>query len=391
MNEVMDILHLCLCGPVTDSWNYQENLLTKYHKKLGHTVTIITSRWIWNNKGEMTLSEKTDYINEDGVRTIRLPIRGKNRLDKKFKKYDKLYASISQVKPEIIFIHGCQFVDMKQVVKYIKNFPEIQVYVDNHSDFFNSATNWVSKNILHKIIWKKYAKDIEPYTEKFYGVSPARVNFLIDMYKINKKKVELLVLGADDEKVEEARSTSVVNEVRAKYNIKQDDFLIITGGKIDKNKRQILLLMKSVAEIKKPNVKLLVFGSVDPQYKEEFNSLLNESIVYTGWINPEHTYRYFYAADLIVFPGLHSVFWEQAVGLGKPCVFKYIEGFDHVDLNGNCRFLFSEKISEMKELIIEIINNKKMYKDMERIAMSKGIIQFSYKNIAEKSIQSNQE
>ena len=69
--------------------------------------------------------------------------------------------------------------------------------------------------------------------------------------------------GADDEKVEEANNDFVRKEIRNKYNIKSDDFLIITGGKIDNAKRQTLLLMKAVKEMKQNNVKLLVFGSGD--------------------------------------------------------------------------------------------------------------------------------
>ena len=32
----MKVVHICLGGPVTDGWNYQDNLLTKYMKKNGH-------------------------------------------------------------------------------------------------------------------------------------------------------------------------------------------------------------------------------------------------------------------------------------------------------------------------------------------------------------------
>ena len=42
----MKIVHLCLCGPVTDGWNYQDNILPKYHKLMGHNTTIVTSEFI---------------------------------------------------------------------------------------------------------------------------------------------------------------------------------------------------------------------------------------------------------------------------------------------------------------------------------------------------------
>ncbi len=280
----MKILHVCLNGPFTDGWNYQENLITKYHKKLGHEVIVVTSQWIWNPKGELEICLKPDYINGDGVRIIRLQMKGKNDFDKKFRRYKDVYKVISSLKPNLIFIHGCQFLDIKYIAKYVKLHPNVKVYVDNHADFSNSARTFLSKNFLHKVIWRYCAHLIEPYTTKFYGVLPARVDFLKDVYKIPEEKVELLVMGADDEKVEEARNPNVRKEIREKYNIKPEDFLIMTGGKIDNAKKQTLLLMEAVKRIEMENVKLIVFGSVINDLKEEVNKLVDgDKVQYIGW------------------------------------------------------------------------------------------------------------
>ncbi|MBH9967912.1 glycosyltransferase family 4 protein [[Bacillus] enclensis] len=384
----MEILHLCLCGPVTDNWNYQDNLLPKYHKKIGNSVTVITSQWVRNNSGELIKFKKSNYLNDDGVRMIRLPIKGDKDLIKKFKSFKGLYESIEKCKPNIIFIHGCQFIDMKYVVKYVEKHPEVQVYLDNHADFYNSGKNWVSKSILHKLIWRNSAKKIQPFVRRFYGVLPARVDFLTDIYKVPKEKVELLVLGADDEKVNEVKNSDA-NELRNKYEIKPNDFLIMTGGKINNHKTQVFLLMKAIKELKNPNIKLIVFGSVEAQYKSEFNKLLNENVKYIGWIDSQDTYRYFNASDLVVFPGLHSVLWEQVVGLGKPCVFRYMEGFTHIDLGGNCEFLYEDSVDEIKRVISEIYNSPEKFVEMKNVALTSGMEKFSYENIAKRSISFN--
>ena len=159
------------------------------------------------------------------------------------------------------------------------------------------------KNILYKIIWRYCAHLIEPYTTKFYGVLPARVDFLKNVYKLPEEKVELLVMGADDEKVAEARGESVRRQIRERYGIKPDDFLIMTGGKIDNAKRQTLLLMKAVKQIERADVKLIVFGSVIDELKEEINRLVDGTkIQYIGWVESEGSYKYFAASDLVVFP-----------------------------------------------------------------------------------------
>lgn len=386
----MKIVHICLCGPVTDDWNYQDNLLTKYHAKLGYEVSIITSQWVWNQKGELVTDRRTEYINSDGVFIKRLKIKGKNNFYKKFKRFENFQETLNTINPDILFVHGCQFLDIDLIVRYIRKNSHIKVFVDNHADFSNSATNLISKNILHKLIWKSRAKLIEPYVEKFYGVLPARVDFLVDIYKINKEKVELLVMGADDEKVQGAQENITKKDLRGNFDIKEDDFLIVTGGKIDIAKSQTLLLMKAICEIPNEKVKLLVFGSVAKELKEEFNSLIdNTRIYYAGWIKPEETYDYFAIADLIVFPGRHSVFWEQAVGQGIPMVVKYWEGTTHIDVGGNVNFIFNDTVDEMIEKIVNITQNKKKYINMKKVAMEKGLERFSYKEIAKKSVDFN--
>lgn len=385
----MKILHVCLAAFYIDNYSYQENMLPKYHKKLGHDVAILASLQTFDKNGNPSFLEKgSEYINEHGIPVKRIAYKkGIDFINKKLKKYDNIYEHIKNERPDIIFVHGCQFSNMKDIRRYVMDNPSTKVYVDNHCDFSNSATNWFSKNILHKILWKKSAKLIEPYVTKFYGVLPARTDFIIDMYKVDPKKVELLVMGADDEKVKEASNEIVKKSVRYKYGISDDDFLIVTGGKIDSAKKQILLLIDAVKKINKTNLKLLIFGSIAEELQEEVNKLIDGDIVrYIGWVNSEDSYKYFAAADLVVFPGRHSVFWEQCVGLGIPMVVKYWEGTTHIDIGGNCKFLYEDNAEEIINIINNIIENENIYNTMKINAQNKGMEIFSYKNIAKKSI-----
>jgi glycosyltransferase involved in cell wall biosynthesis len=228
---------------------------------------------------------------------------------------------------------------------------------------------------------------IEPYTTRFYGVLPARVDFLKNVYKIPEEKVDLLLMGADDEKVIKAKDPNVRKEIREKYKIKEDDFLIMTGGKIDTAKWQTLLLMEAVKEINNDKVKLIVFGSVVQELKEKVQALSDgEKVQYIGWISADEAYNYFAAADLVVFPGRHSVFWEQVAGLGIPMIVKYWEGTTHVDVGGNCEFLYEDSKEQIKEKIEKLLYDKILYLRMKQISENQGISVFSYKKIAEKSV-----
>ena len=381
----MKIVHVCLVGVYTEGWSYQENFLSKYHAKLGNRVTLISNMLMYDDAGKKVEAKETSYINDVNVKVIRLKEK-KGKPLSKFQRYPDLYQKLVEEEPDIIFVHGCQFLDTDQIIKYKTVYPKTKIYVDNHADFSNSASGWISQNILHKIIWRRSAKRLLPVTEKFYGVMPSRVDFLEKIYSLPKEKIELLVMGADDEKVEAALDPAVKSRIRKQYGIADEDFLIITGGKIDLAKRQTLLLMKAVNNLSIPNVKLLVFGSVVDELKNEVSELCSAAVQYIGWVDSKIKDQYFAAADLVVFPGRHSVFWEQVAGMGIPMVCKYWEGTTHVDVGGNVRFIQHDSVEEITDILQGIIQNEDVYAKMKSIAQSKGKETFSYREIAKRSI-----
>ena len=386
-NMSKKIVHLSLNSLFTDGWSYQDQMLTKFHKKLGLEVTDITSHWINDDKGNIVWDERDDYVNDDGVHVVRLRINGKEAFTNKFKRFDGLYEVIEKETPDIMFIHGVSCLENTTIKKYLKAHPGVVAYADNHADFSNSGTNWISKNILHKILWRHYAKLLVPYIKKFYGVMPSRVDFLREIYHIPAEKTELLVMGVDDDEVTKALSADTRAEIRRKYNIADDDILVMTGGKIDIAKKQTVNLMEAINKLDNPKVKLIVFGSVVDELKDAVNAQCSDKCKYIGWIKSDETLNYYGASDLVIFPGRHSVFWEQVVGIGKPMICKYWEGTTHVDLGGNVKFLYKDTVEELTETINTVLGSKEVFDEMKNIAEEKGMVHFSYWQIAKKSIE----
>ncbi|MBR4761199.1 MAG: glycosyltransferase family 4 protein [Clostridia bacterium] len=379
----MKVLNVCLLSIFTDGFSYQDNLLSKYQRLNGNDVTVITSKYKYSPNGKLTKCQCDDYIDKLGIRILRLAT-GKNKdFNSKFKLFKNFYKSIEQINSDVIFCHNMQFFDLLKVIKYVKRHPSVKLYIDSHADHNNSAKGVLSKKILHGIIWKCLAHKALPYTEKFFGVTPARVDFLIDVYGLPKEKVELLPLGADDDLVANNRKPEIRDNLRKRLGISDNQILIVSGGKIDHNKPQTLKLMSAVNVIDDDAVHLIVFGSVEDNLKIGFNSELSNRVTYIGWKNIEEIYELFAAADIVAFPGLHSVLWEQAVGIGKPCIFKRIPGFDHIDLGGNCMFFESDSVDEYVRVIKQAIQN---IAEMKKVAEERGIPTFSYRRIAEKSI-----
>lgn len=385
----MRILHCCLACFYIDNQNYQENLLPKMHLRMGHDVMILASTESFASNGEYTYVEPRRYVNEDGIPVVRVPYVKSipKAIVHKLRKYKGVMEILNEYGPELIFIHDIQFLDIRVIRDYAKTH-NTRIVADCHTDFANSGRNFLSKYILHGVIYKRCAQLIEPYTDTFFGVLPARVDFLKEVYKLPARKCKLLVMGVDDEVVDEINKNNTRDRIRRELGVVETDFLVVTGGKINQFRPETLNLMKAIATINDSKIKLVIFGLVSEELKDEFNELLRHSAIsYIGWKESAETYNYLSAADLVVFPGLHSVMWEQAVGLGIPCIFRKINGFNHVDIGGNAILLEDVSAESLSKEIIRLVNETEEYEKMKKQAKEQGIKVFSYRTIAQECIK----
>lgn len=149
-----------------------------------------------------------------------------------------------------------------------------------------------------------------------------------------------------------------------------------------------MLLMEAVHNIERNNIKLLIFGPVSDLIKDRFNKAFDKNkMKYISWANTQQPYDYFAIADLVVFLGRHSVYWEQAAGQGKPVLCKYWEGTTHVDIGGNVEFLKENNSIEIKEHILALIENTEKIEMMKKEAEKQQHEKFLYKNISLISIE----
>lgn len=384
----MKIVHLCIQCPYNDYWGYQDNLLPKYQIKMGHDVTVITTNTMHDDSGKIVETDCGDYRLTDGQRIIRLK-RKKIMSDKisKYIGYYDYYNLLCEIKPDFIMVHGLGNFSNIQIRKYLKEVDKSCIVIaDNHLDYNIGNPKKSLKVSLYYKILKPFSKYMQKYYTKVYGVTPWRKEYCEDVFGISPAKTDVLIMGADDEKIDFENRDIIRQDIRKKHGVLDDDFLIITGGKIDKNKN-IHLLMQAVAGMDNPNVRLIVFGNCVGGFSDTVNSLTAKNKVdFIGWVPAEKTYEYFLASDLAIFPGQHSVLWEQACACGIPTVFKYYTGMDHVDVSGNCRFLYKDSVDEIKALLSEICDNKQIYDSMKKNAVEKRE-KFLYSKIAEKSLE----
>lgn len=383
----MKIVHIAPNSPYNEGWGYQDNLLPKFHAKLGHDVTLIITNRMHSN-GKIIETDCVRYYSPDGFYVVRCR-DVKPHIPKfgvLFSKID-VYDILKDLKPDFVFYHGLVSSTIFQVTKYKKEINQNLVIVqDNHLDYnigFGKNPSWKKRLLIfkHRLVYALNDK----YISKVYGVTPWRRNFAVDVFRVPREKTDVLIMGADDDKLDLLHRKEIRERLRQKYGIKDDEFLIVTGGKIDK-KKKIDLLMNAATNFS--NVKLLIFGNVLDDVKKEFEALIsqNKNIIYIGWINSDKVYDYFFAADLVFFPGQHSVLWEQACASKVPCVFEKWEGMDHVNNGGNADFVSPVTEETLKAKIEELKFTPKYY-EMKTVAESEKTDVFLYSKIAEKSLE----
>lgn len=382
----MRIVHIAPNSPYNDYWGYQDNLLPKYQKKLGHDVTILVTCASHKDGGIVNVPP-SDYVLNDGVRVVRLPVKKlPSRWLTGVHSHINVMPYLKEIKPDFIFFHGLVSTTIFEAIRYKKNFnPKCVIVQDNHLDYNIGHKFSTPKLKIQRAFFRTINKRSIKNISKVYGVTPWRKTYAEDYFKIPATKTDVLIMGADDEKINFSNREIIRNRIRNQYNISDNDFLIATGGKLDR-KKKIDILMESVKSF--DNVKMLIFGQVDESIKNDFNKLLkeNNNLIYIGWIEADSVYDYFFASDLVFFPGQHSVLWEQACAAKVPCVFSRWEGMDHINNGGNSLLLDDVTVESVTDCI-KSLEFTPLYSEMKQIAESDKTDIYMYSKIAERSLE----
>lgn len=387
----MRILHCCLSNFYIDNYGYQENILPLMHKYQNHEVAILASTETYLKNRKIGYIKPSTYFTNEGIPITRVPYVKwlPVKVACKLRVYNGIEKMLDDFNPEFIFLHNFQFLSVLDIVSYVIKHPGVKVVADSHTDYINSARDFVSRRILHGIIYKYCAKKSDKIVSKYYGTLPIRSDFLSRVYGVPENKISFLPMGVNDLSIDYLKRDDIRRCVRRDLGVENNDFVIITGGKLNKLKN-IDVLINSFRKIENKKIKLLIFGKPEPNFEKEFSNLIsqNNKILYLGWLSATDTYKYFFASDLACFPGTHSTLWEEAVGLGIPAIFKYWEGITHIDRGGNSLLLDNPTEDSLYNWLLNVCDNiDDLYANMKKRATSKDVMNyFSYSDIAKRSI-----
>ncbi len=382
----MRIVHVCLRGPYTDNWGYQENIMPRVHKRIGHDVTVIAPTFGHAPSGEIVDFGEGDYVLSDGVRVVRKAISekyGKGKLKKFLLPYN-IYPLLKQLEPDLIMLHGLSIYDGNNgVIKFLKENKSCCLVGDTHQFYGNSGKPTTLKSRLvrwyHKISFRK----IYPYYDKIFAITPACVDFAVENFGLNREEIDLLPLGFDPELSLIDKKEQIRAAFREEHNIDKDDILIVHGGKIIK-RRKTPETMEGIARINNSKVKLVMFGAIDIEMESTVRPLLEkykDKVIYKGALKQEEYYKVFLASDIAVFPGGQSALWQEAIGTGLPLAVSYDHGLEYLNRGGNVVFIKDATADGIFNTVRLMLENNK-YLDMKQVAESQARDFFSYERIA---------
>ena len=378
-----------LCDLYDETLQYQENLLAKYYAKHGHQVTILAATFnnvadYWANRYHKHDPGRT-Y--RDGMATvIKLPY-SMNFLGK-LRRLKGVAAILERERPDLIFVHDIHL-NLLEATRYKRSNPTCRIIMDYHADYNNSARNWLSLNILHRVIRRGFLYRHRDFISRIYPVYPHSGTFLHEVYGLPLQDLELLPLGADTDLARATRLDRAGAAVRARFGIPDDAIVVFTGGKLSPAKKTDLLV-EAVLQIGDSNLHLLIVGDIDPtdvRYKRRLAALCacRPRVHLAGWVDGPEVYKFMDACDFAVFPASQSVLWPQALSMGLPLVVGRAAGQDYSFMNFHGNMIVLDEDDIRSDVIAEKIRclagDRALLRERQAAALKAADEVFSYDKI----------
>ena len=358
----MRIVHVCLASHYTEGMSYQDNILPDINSQDGHEVLIISNTQKYVD-GKLVDTDEEEKNIKHNLKLIRINFDKifTKFISEKIRKSKKLYSILEKFKPDVILFHGMCAYELLTVSKYKKNHPSIKLYADSHEDFTNSAITFFSKNILHRLFYKRIVLRCLKYIDEVLYISEETRIFLHNFYEIPNENLEFYPLGGFI--VEEEEKKLIREKIRKDLKISEKDTILIHSGKLDKLKKTRELL-NSFRKITNNNIHLIIIGSI-PNDNQILYDLIKKDkrVKYLGWKTGDDLLKYICASDIYMQPGSQSSTSLTAVCCGLPILlYPSVSYKDMFDTN----VFWVKNDEEIDEVILKITENPTLLDNMSK-------------------------
>lgn len=362
-----------------EGWGYQENLLSLYQKRAGHDVVVISDnehlKYIQDQElADRIVKQGTEY-ECDGIRIYKIKTYLNTSSTSFFCR--GLYKILEREQPDMIFHHNVNCSTLPVAARYKRHHPQVRLYADNHADWINESKNKLWHKFFYDTLIPRTVKRLGDSVNSYIGVSPLRCQYLNNVYRVPESKVRFLPIGCDTAGAEQVVESREI--LRKHYQIKDDAFVVVSGGKLDRSKGTLALIdacenMKA----KQDSLHLVLFGKIDEGVKQAASG--KEWITMEGWCDRVKTLSLLKMADVACWPWLHTTLIEDSVASGIPLVVKMSDNVSHFAKEQAGVFLEKGDIEELMKALMEVKVNAEQYRQNVIKAREK----FSYATLVQR-------
>ncbi|MBQ9993794.1 MAG: glycosyltransferase family 4 protein [Clostridia bacterium] len=379
----MKILHCCLSGIYVEGYGYQENHLTELQKAAGHDVRVAASTEVLSDGKTCFVSPGVEYT-ASGIEITRLayapwmpgPLKSKLRVFPKFRELLEGFA------PDIVYFHGAASYELCTAARYRREHPETSLFVDSHAASYNSATNFVSKYLQHKGLYRLWYNRAKKYIDRLYYIGYYEKLYLEEHLHADESSMEALDLGGLV--LEREERLAIRDEVRRELCIADDSIVFLHSGKLDPRKRTRELL-EAFSAVRDERFVLLIIGFVPDDLRPVLDDAIaaDGRIRYLGWMDAEGLKRHICASDMYLQPGSTSASLQLSLCCGTPAMIYPHETYTHL-FTDDPSIAYAEDTAQMSALLSDISGGKVSLGDMGEAATLFAARRLDYREQAER-------
>lgn len=379
----MRILIVTTGNEFTPSMLYKENYIIKAAQDHGDEIFVFANQYTYV-KGKTELAVAQEKIEGYTLKRFKYRSYGNKMLTSRVRRIDGLENEIVRLKPDLIFFNCGQVYNIKNLKLIKQALPDVKIVIDFSTKYLNSARNWFSKNIQHRLMYRSWLQEALPYVDKIFYISQESKVFAQEMYKIPDEIMEHNNLPGETIPVE--TKMAYKHEVFAKLGMTKDTIMFMYSGKIYPEKK-VAHLVRAFVRTKVPNFRLIIIGV----YNDDASRLTiapliasDKRIKFMNFVSGSELTKYVCAADLYIQPGSISQTCQTAVCCGTPLCFNDIPTHREI-YNGNGFFVDSEE--DIYNVFETIGKNPAILKDMSGKAYLMAKEELDYHVIYRKILQ----
>jgi UDP-glucose:(heptosyl)LPS alpha-1,3-glucosyltransferase len=193
--------------------------------------------------------------------------------------------------------------------------------------------------------------------KKVVAVSKGVRNEIIKYYEISEKKIVAIPNGVDIDLFNPENRDVYRKEIRNKYNIKNDEIVIMFPAH-EFVRKGLWQILEAVSILKEKKICVLAVGR---DKNDPFKKIIDETkirAIFTGAV--ENINRYYAASDIFVFPTMYEAFslaTLEAVASGLPAIVTKVNGTDELIRDGYNGFFVGRDGKEIAETIRLLIDD----------------------------------